>query len=263
MRLMLVHRGDLRTEFSTPQGFDAIGLQLWADEHAERELGVSERSLLAKAERFLGRAMRDATVMDSPLDAVVAAEPVATGGTISEFGTLFERIHDLGTIDMVLVGSGHPSNVASFEWFISKVYLPYLAPVGRSLFIAGSACAALQKHSHRGLVLLGRCKSIEPLLRASITCPLPVIAGSGAPIKTIPALALNGAVTVTEHIERAFLLSSYGIPHFSEPKAFADDIRGLLTDVGKREARVGAARRYAEEKLSLSGYVEFWRERLT
>jgi hypothetical protein len=130
------------------------------------------------------------------------------------------------------------------------------------LFIVGSAGAALGQHVHDNLFLLGRCQYIEPLLRAARACPLPVVTGSGSPIKTIPALAVNGAVTITDHIERAFGLDAYGIPAFSDPRAFAEDVRLLLTEAAWRNVRVRAARRYVDEVLTVSGYTEFWRERL-
>jgi hypothetical protein len=75
-------------------------------------------------------------------------------------------------------------------------------------------------------------------------------------------MAVNGAVTVTDRIEQAFRLSDYGIPSFSHPKAFADDVNRLLTDDDWREDRIQRARRYADEVLGVEGYVEFWRKRL-
>jgi hypothetical protein len=128
--------------------------------------------------------------------------------------------------------------------------------------VAGSVCRQLPRDSHRNIFLLGRCERIEPILRASRACPLPVIAGSGSPIKTIPAMAVNGAVTVTDRIEQAFRLGPYGIPSFANPKAFADDLNRLLTDDGWREDRVQRARRYVEDTLKMDDYVEFWRKRI-
>jgi hypothetical protein len=219
--------------------------------------------LQAEAARHVGGAgMQGKAATGAALDAILDAQPSGAGGTVAQQQALFERIGGVEFIDMVLVGSSHPANIVSFNWFITKVFLPYLAPIGRNLFIAGSACASLQHAGQHNIFLLGRCKLIEPLLRAARTCPLPVVSGSGSPIKTIPALAVNGAVTITDHIERAFGLDAYGIPAFSDPRAFADDVRMLLIDAPRRAARVEAARRYVGDVLTVPAYVEFWRERL-
>lgn len=85
-----------------------------------------------------------------------------------------------------------------------------------------------------------------------------MIAGSGSPIKTIPAMALNGAVTMTEHVARAFRLADYGIPAFSEPDEFADDLLSLLEDPAHREERRAQSARYVQDRLDFSSYVRFW-----
>ncbi len=262
-QFMLSVRPDLRAVFVKRRGVDALKLRRWAERDGAHEYGVSAAQLQAACERHFGAApeTEDAAVLPA-LDAVMAAQPLGKKEAAAEQQALFERIQAIGTIDLVLIGSLHPGNVASFEWFLKEVYLPLLAPSGHSLFIAGSVGSRLRHVSHRNLVILGRCTFIEPLLQAARACPLPVIAGSGSPIKTIPALAANGAVTVTEHVERAFGLSEFGIPAFSEPGRFAEDIRLLLGDASRRAARVQAARRYVDANLTESGYVAFWRERL-
>ena len=261
-RLMLNRRSDLMTAFGRPEGILIEELDAWASAHAEREFGVSLEHLRAAGERHFSRVYtRDFDLTVSALDAVADANPLATGLSEEQLLAFFQRIDELRQIDMVLVGSGHPANIESFDWFINQVFLPHLAPAGRNLFIVGSACQQLQHHNHRNLMMLGRCERIEPLLRAAVACPLPVISGSGSPIKTIPALAVNGAVTVSQHIADAFGFAGYGIPAFASPKAFATDLQALLTDDGFRLERVQASRKYVEDRLTLEGYVDFWRQR--
>lgn len=197
-------------------------------------------------------------VIDDVVRAVLAARPETKDD--KALARIFDGLKAIDVIDMVLVGSAHPSNVASFEWFLREVFTPYLEPLGYNVVIAGSVCSTLEAWSSRNIVLLGRCRRIEPLLAAARTCPLPVTFGSGSPIKTIPAMAVNGAVTVTEHIDSAFGLSAYGVPAVSDPKAFADDVLALLSDDAVRERRLAASRAYVERELSGQGYVEFWGE---
>jgi hypothetical protein len=263
LQLVLSHRADLRAAFTSGEVVNVAKLNSWGEKHGARELGFWREDLVPKSKGNVGRgAGRGATQLTCALDAVIDAGPTEIRGTASEVEALFLRIAEIGSMDLVIVGSGHPGNIKSFQWFIKEVYLPYIAPAGRNLFIVGSVCRHLEKGIHHNVILVGRCERIEPLLRASRACPLPVIAGSGSPIKTIPALAVNGAVTVTDRVDRAFGLNAYEIPSFSEPKSFADDLLGLLTDGDRREQRIRQSRRYVDEALNMEDYVEFWRHRL-
>jgi glycosyltransferase involved in cell wall biosynthesis len=262
LQLILSWRPDLRAAFAAGETVDVAGLAAWAERNASRELGISRKDLLAMRERNAATRAMPAAKVASALPAVVRAGPTGIRGTVTEIEAQFQRIAEMETIDLVLVGSSHPANVESFKWFIDHVYLPHIAPTGRNLFVVGSACKQLASGMHRNIVLLGHCERIEPMLQVSRACPLPVIAGSGSPIKTIPALAVNGAVTVTERIEQAFRLSGCGIPSFAHPKAFAGDLNRLLTDDKWRQDRVQRARQYVIDVLKIEDYVDFWRKRI-
>ncbi|EKN00875.1 hypothetical protein MXAZACID_03073 [Acidocella sp. MX-AZ02] len=72
-------------------------------------------------------------------------------------------------------------------------------------------------------------------------------------------MALNGAVTITPHIDEAFRLSDYGIPSFSDPAEFAADLCDMLENSEVRNARRQAATHYARDVLTETSYIEFWR----
>jgi glycosyltransferase involved in cell wall biosynthesis len=262
LQLILSWRADLRSEFTKGATVDVAALAAWEIQNAAREFGFSREDLLALSDRVFPADGLSTGKIGPAFDAIVRARPVEIRGTFTEIRASLQNIAELEAIDLALVGSDHPANIESFQWFIDQVFLPYVAPTGRNLFIAGSVCKQLARDPHRNIFLLGRCEHIEPILRASRACPLPVIAGSGSPIKTIPAMVVNGAITVTDRIEQAFRLSEYGIPSFSHPKAFADDLNRLLTDDDWRADRVQRARRYANDVLRVEDYVEFWRKRL-
>lgn len=262
LQLILSWRADLRAEFMDGASIDVAQLAAWEMQNATREFGFSREDLLAMSERTSSDDIFQTAKPRRALEAVVHAGPMEVRGTFAEIRAQFQIISELDAIDLVLVGSDHPANITSFRWFIKEVFLPHIAPTGKNLFIAGSACRQLGRETHRNIFLLGRCEYVEPLLRASRACPLPVIAGSGSPIKTIPAMAVNGAVTVTDRIEQAFRLSDYGIPSFSHARAFADDVNRLLNDADFRADRVQRSSRYANDVLKVEDYVEFWRKRL-
>ena len=192
------------------------------------------------------------------LRAIVEANPLVNDDNRNHLLSLVERTSDIIQIDLVIVGSNHPSNIVSFSWFIEEVFLKYIAPKDYNLFIVGTVYKGLEEFRHRNIFTLGRCARLGPMLKASTACPLPVTAGSGSPIKTIPALALNGAVTVTEHVARAFRLADYGIPSFLEPDEFADDLLALLEDEAFRAERRSRSTRYVKDNLDFNGYARFW-----
>ncbi len=266
--LALAGREDLRRAFATPDGtIRAEALSAWARHNMEREFGFTPESLAERGERFFARAGAADLAALSPggpaMTAALEAGPALRAMTPAAAEALATRIAAAETLDLVLVGSGHPANLRSFRWFIEDVFQPFFAPKGRSLFLVGSAGAALgEAAAQRGVVALGRCERIGPMLAAARACPIPVVTGSGSPIKTIPALALNGAVTVTEHVDRAFGLAAHGIPAFAEPRAFAEDLWALLLDEAAREDRKARAARFVAEHLSPEAYQRFWGEML-
>jgi hypothetical protein len=263
LRLILSVREDLRRAFRKGDETNVEALVAWGKKHAEREYGFSKSQLLQDGERELNaKKISDQGGSTRVLRAILDANPPALGRSAKDAEGLLERVAKIEKIDLVLIGSGHPSNVQSFRWFLSEVFLPHLASKGRNLFIVGSACGKLDEFSHRNLVMLGRCVRISPMILAAQACPLPVVYGSGSPIKTIPAMALNGAVTATPHVDRAFGLSDYGIPSFADPREFADDVNALLVDSGRRSERQAKAARFVSERLTFEGYVEFWRSLL-
>jgi glycosyltransferase involved in cell wall biosynthesis len=259
LKLILSVREDLRQSFRNKKGINVEALKAWARDHAAREFGISVEQLIQRGrDASAGFQAAYSTGVGNVLNAVLESDPIVRIDQSQSLEALYERLVEVEQIDLVLVGSGHPSNVASFRWFINEVYLKYFAVKGRNLFIVGSVCDALTDVTHRGVYQLGRCTRLGPVVAASRACPLPVVVGSGSPIKAIPALALNGAVTMTDHIERAFRLSDYGIPAFSEPREFAEDLWALLNDKARREDRRERAFRYVEDRLTLTGYIAFW-----
>jgi hypothetical protein len=193
------------------------------------------------------------------VSAVLDSDPTTIRQHPEDAHRMLDRISEIDQIDLVLVGSAHPSNIKSFTWFINEVFLEYFANKGRNLFVVGSVCNVLKDIVHPRLVLLGRCARISPILAASRACPLPIMFGSGSPIKAIPAIALNGAVSVSNHVDRAFALSEYGIPALYEPREFADDLWSLLLNDEFRRKRQECAKRYFQDHLTVEGYVEFWK----
>lgn len=260
LKLILAAREDLRHAFMNAAGeVDIRGLEVWATENADHEFGLG--ALMERGWELLAQPSLKPEQPNRVLGAVLEANPAGIDGT-SRF-SLLDRVGGVEKIDLVVVGSDHPANVLSFTWFVEEVFLKVLAPRDHNLFIVGTVGAKLQQLEHRNIFALGPCTRLEPLLKASRACPIPVIAGSGSPIKTIPALALNGAVTMTEHVARAFKLADYGIPAFSEADEFAEDVLQLLNDPAHHSERCANSARYVKDHLEFYQYARFWEELLS
>lgn len=255
LMLVLSLRQDLRRVFIKAGKLQANRLRIWGAEHMRRELGTDLAML--QAARAPRPRLRDAAGVSRVMTAIAAADPIEWRDTPQRALEVLGRLANLSSIDMLLVGSGHPSNIRSFEWFIDDVYLKHLAPMGHNLFIVGSACAQLQKYNYPSLHLLGRCERIRPMIEVARSCPVPVIMGSGSAIKTIPALGWNGVVTITDHIDASFGLSDHGFPVCGNAREFADDLAALLADPAAREARRKLSQAYVEENLSPAAYAAF------
>ena len=248
---VLATREDLRHAFVSAGGeVNVRGLEEWSAQYAEHEFGL-DKLMKRGREFFVGEPSRPDLDANGVLRAVVEANPLVGDDNQPHLLSLLDRIADVEQIDLVIIGSNHPSNVVSFSWFIDEVFLKYLAPKEHNLFVVGTVCKALTQLRHRNIFALGRCARLGPMLEAST-------AGSGSPIKTIPALALNGAVTMTDHVARAFRLSDYGIPAFVEPDEFAGDLLALLEDQAHRKERRDRAARYVKDNLDFSSYARFW-----
>jgi len=264
-RLVVSLRPDVHASFSSDDGIDIVGLSGWMDAAMEQEFGFSSENLVRRGNAALAQASahRDSLAdTGAALDAVFAAGTanLTRAGDVAEH--LFNRIARVEQIDLLLVGSAHPANLKSFEWFLDEVYAPYFARKKVNLFMVGTACEHFAKLQHDNVFLLGKCERLDPLLEAARACPLPIVFGSGTPIKAISAFALNGVVTVTDHVERAFGLAEYGIPAFSDPQEFAADLDAMLSDQVRRHDRQTRTARYVQENLTPESYIEFWRERL-
>jgi len=165
-----------------------------------------------------------------------------------------------GRIDVILVGSDHPANVASIRRFIHQVHAAHLAPHGVNLLLVGRSGMALEPGDMvPGLFALGEVDVLDPLYRIARVVAVPTSVGTGTPIKVLDAFARGLCVSVSDFVDRALDLGAYGFPMSAEPHEFAADIRMLLTSEDARRERISLAQEFAADQLGTETYDAKWR----
>lgn len=159
---------------------------------------------------------------------------------------------------LVYVGSDHDWNTRGLAAFLDTAFLPVLQPAGFTLLVVGGVCdwLAETRGDLPGVIPAGILPDLRPIYELSAIVVLPVVGGTGFPIKTIDALA-NGLPTVgTPLAFRGLDPTDYG--------ARVADIEGMAAEI--LDLAAGAAPDPAPRPapaLSFRGYCQTWAEFLS
>src|SRR6185312_1869870 len=108
----------------------------WIDNYMSREYGFDRDALVQLRSRYGANGAAQAeTPANGVMRSVLEADPNFADPTSKRIETLLDRIADVETIDLAIVGSGHPSNIKSVWWFYHEVFLKRFANKGRNLFV--------------------------------------------------------------------------------------------------------------------------------
>jgi glycosyltransferase involved in cell wall biosynthesis len=252
-------RADLRALYPAardPGHFDRQGLLDWLTEEGAQEYGLEPDGGLAPS----GSDRRGLPcVSPALLEAFVLARPKQLA-TAEYRHRLLAWLSASGRIDVILVGSDHPANVASIRRFIHQVHAAHLAPSGVNLLLVGRSGMALGAADMvPGLFALGEVDVLDPLYRIARVVAVPTSVGTGTPIKVLDAFARGLCVSVSDFVDRALDLGAYGFPMCTEPHEFAADIRKLLSSEEARLERIALAQEFAADQLGTETYDAKWR----
>jgi hypothetical protein len=102
----------------------------------------------------------------------------------------------LGTLDLLFVGGTHGPNLQGLSRFVADCFLPFLAPAGVRLVVAGRVGPALWPggEAPAGVLVLGRVGDLAPLYAAARLVIAPLIGGSGVSLKTLEAASFGKAL---------------------------------------------------------------------
>jgi glycosyltransferase involved in cell wall biosynthesis len=252
-------RADLRELYPAardPGHFDRQGLLNWLIDEGTQEYRLEPGGGMAPSGSDRGGLP---PVSPALLEAFVMARPRQLAN--AEYRQrLLAWLSASDRVDVILVGSDHPANVASIRRFIHHVHAAHLAPQGVNLFLVGRSGMALEPGDLvPGLFALGEVDVLDPLYRIARVVAVPTAVGTGTPIKALDALARGLCVSVSDFVDRALDLGAYGFPMCAEPHEFAADIRELLTSEEARRERIALAREFAAEQLRPETYDAKWR----
>jgi polysaccharide biosynthesis protein PslH len=162
-------------------------------------------------------------------------------------------------IDLLFVGSCHPTNLVGLQWFFEQVW-PFISERGYHLKIVGEIAALFarelpQLYNKFRSCFIGEVPEVISYYRSSRCIIAPMVSGTGIAIKTIEALALGKPFVGTTKAFRGMpmdRLRKLGIEPCDEPRAFADGIVQALS----REQQAGTVSRAAYRQL-FSGAVSY------
>jgi glycosyltransferase involved in cell wall biosynthesis len=159
------------------------------------------------------------------------------------------RLTGLSSLDLLFVSSNHTANVSGLKWFLDSVYMPYLAPAGVSMAVAGSICEVANWPPHERLFFLGRLDALEPLYAAAKVVVLPIIEGAGGPVKTFEALSFGKPIVATSMALRGLSGKINGVMLANTADEFSSAVLDLL---GSQEQRykLGRQARTTADRIS-------------
>lgn len=104
---------------------------------------------------------------------------------------MHETYNHIDKFDLLIVGDSHPANRESVIWFITDVFIPYLAPLGYHLALVGRISDAVfaQLGEIGRLLYVGFVDDLESVKALSRVIVLPDRRGTGISIKALEALA--------------------------------------------------------------------------
>ncbi len=252
-------RADLRELYPAardPGHFDRQGLLNWLTDEGTQEYRLEPGGGLASSG---SDRMGLPPVSPALLEAFVMARPKQLP-TAEYRQRLLAWLSASDRVDIILVGSDHPANVASIRRFIHQVHAVHLAPHGVNLLLVGRSGMALEPDDLvPGLLAVGEVDVLDPLYRIARVVAVPTSVGTGTPIKMLDALARGLCVSVSDFVDRALDLAAYGFPMCAEPHEFAADIRELLTSEEARRERIALAEEFAADQLRPEIYDAKWR----
>lgn len=161
-------------------------------------------------------------------------------------------------IDLLFVGSQHAANIASLQYFIDAIYLPFLSPRGVTLYVVGNICNAFE-HMADKVRLVGKVESIIPLVMAAKINILSVTDGTGFPTKIIETLSLGQAFSASAFGFYELKAKAAGaFPLLTTPEEWVADILALLLVRPLRARRGAAGRDFAQRYFGEAQYLDTW-----
>lgn len=150
-------------------------------------------------------------------------------------------------------GSSHLSNLISLDWFIREVLVRHFSENAFEFIVFGSIGDSYPE-GIPGVEFFGRIPHLLPILQHASAVVLPIVEGTGLPIKSLDAVLAHSAVVATR---KAFA----GMPRAAEFLNLADndiefalELRRVLEDPQYRDQVRSQVKSLAENLLDIEQY---------
>lgn len=174
---------------------------------------------------------------------------------------LHESYRSVNTFDLYIAADSHQANRESVMWFVREVFIPYLAPAGVTLVLAGRISDYIHEQlgavSH--LFYIGFFEDIASLRALSKLAVLPDKRGTGISIKALEAMAC-GMPFVATSVSLRGIKSRLpdSMSAFDAPAEFANEILRLLNNQAELELAAYHAREAYQRLAGRTQFDEAW-----
>ena len=144
---------------------------------------------------------------------------------------------DDGRSFALFVGSDHEANVESLDWYLEKVHLAGLESDGVELLVVGNIEHVYRSSPVPGVHFFGRVEDLDPFYEVADVVVLPIVSGTGMPIKTIDVVARDLPFVATSQAVEALPELASSVETTNDPVRFAELVKerlrsGKLATVG-------------------------------
>jgi len=159
---------------------------------------------------------------------------------------------------VVFVGSSHAANVMSLKWFLLNAYPHGLADESIVFLVAGRVREAYGDAYLPNVYFCGQISDLGMLYELADLTILPVIAGTGLPIKTLDALTCGAPFVATSGATSAIPGLGQVAGTYEDGRAFAARVRELAFDDTARDAFVSAITEFKARQANWAVYTTVW-----
>ncbi len=191
---------------------------------------------------------------------VTACDPddpaLKANGTAIPTHAQTELIRFAGRLDLLYVDSNLPPNISGLKWFLEKVFIPKLAPLGLTMIVAGSIKDAMDWSIMPNIVFVGNVRHMAPLYAATKICIPAIGEGTYGEFNVIEAISFGKPILCVNSTSRKlpgqlsqFVIEMDGVEPFTVK---------LLSLIGNPIERLSISRGLCKALTAISPTVTYY-----
>ncbi|MCJ2043560.1 glycosyltransferase [Methylobacterium sp. J-078] len=168
---------------------------------------------------------------------------------------LSQFMDDNGSVPRIVFvgGSSHLSNLISLDWFIREVLVRHFSENAFEFIVFGSIGESYPE-GIPGVEFFGRIPHLLPILQHASAVILPIVEGTGLPIKSLDAVLAHSAVVATRKAFAGMPRAADFLNLADSDVEFATELRRVIEDSQYREMVRSKVQLLAENLLDIQQY---------